>query len=235
MITLSREKMDALRSVLGVPGMPEDLLRQAVTHSSASAEMPALHDYERLEFLGDAVLEMVVTRHLFHQFSDRPEGWMTWMRQVLVSEEALSAVGRDLDLPRYTVLGTGSAREGTAHRDSVIADQVEAILAVIYLAVGLDAADAFIWPRLVPIMERHEEEGDMRDPKSRLQEELQKKGPVQIRYELLSREGKPPREVFVSAVMRNGETLATGQGGSKQISEKEAAKAALQAILKARR
>ena len=235
MITLSQEKLRRLHQKLGVDGLPDALPQRAVTHSSATGEAPGMANYERLEFLGDAVLQMVVTRRLYDQFASKPEGWMTWMRQMLVSEEALSVVGRQLELPSFTVLGVGPARDGAAQRDSIIADQVEAILAVIYLSLGLDAADAFIWPRLVPLMERHEREGDMRDPKSRLQEELQRHGPVKIAYQLLSREGKPPQEVFVSAVTLDGKTLATGQGRSKQASEKEAAKAALQTVLKERR
>ncbi|MGI6315495.1 MAG: ribonuclease III [Christensenellales bacterium] len=225
-MTLSAEALAALRELAEYP-LPEPLLNEAMTHRSAVAEKGG-NSYDRLEFLGDSVLQLITTEALYERYPRKDEGWMTRTRQRLVSQPTLAALGREMGLERWIMADAGALRAGTTRLDSVVCDAVEAFLAVLYLARGLDATREFILPRLEPMF--HSAGRGAPDAKSALQELLQSHGTVQIAYVLLEHTGMPPRETFTVEVRCDGQPLAVGTGSSKKLAEQEAAAAALAEI-----
>ena len=201
----------------------EALLREALTHASCDAG----YSYERLEFLGDAVLELEVSAWLYRQHPDFREGPLSAMRTRLVQEEHLSAWARAQGLGEYLILGKGEENSGGREKDSILCDVVESILGAVYLDGGLDAARAII----LHIVEFRK--GDCTaalDAKSELQEFLQRKPNQNISYRLVRTEGPPHSAVFYMEVLVNGKSLGAGSGKSKKHAEQAAAREALQCL-----
>lgn len=197
------------------------LLRIAMTHTSFANEskVPTRHN-ERLEFLGDSVLSVVVADYLFHH-SSRPEGELTRMRAALVSEEALFRFAAEIDLGSNLRLGHGEELGGGRTRPSVVSDAFEALIAALYLDGGMEVARNFILPFIT--------EGKTADPdyKTKLQELVQEKPGAELRYTVVGQSGPDHDKTFEVEVTLNGKTLATGKGRSKKAAEQQAAKQAL--------
>ncbi|MBR2274935.1 MAG: ribonuclease III, partial [Lachnospiraceae bacterium] len=157
------------------------LLKQALTHSSYANEQKS-PDYERLEFVGDAVLELTVSDHLYHTMEDMREGDMTKLRASLVCEPTLSFCAREIELDRYILLGKGEEQTGGRNRDSIISDVFEAVIGALYLDGGISAAKSFVEQYVLKDMYNKIE---FVDSKSKLQEYTQERG-IDLRYELLS-------------------------------------------------
>lgn len=197
------------------------LLRIALTHTSFANEskVPTTHN-ERLEFLGDSVLSVVVAEHLFRQ-SDRPEGQLTRMRASLVSEEALFQFAQEIELGQYLRLGHGEELGGGRTRPSVVSDAFEAVIAALYLDGGMEAARAFILPFITEGKTAEE------DYKTRLQEVIQQNPEEKLRYEVESETGPDHDKRFLVGVYLNSNRMAQGEGRSKKAAEQRAAKQAL--------
>ncbi len=219
-----------LEAVIGYQFRNITLLQQALTHSSYANERwhDGLKCNERLEFLGDAVLDMVVAEELYHKHTDRLEGDLTRMRADMVCEGALATAARKMGLGEHLLLGHGEEQGGGRERPSILADAAESVIAAAYLDGGMEAAKGIIY-RFVIDQKTHQQAHNG-DYKTALQEQVQKKKDQQIRYELLSQSGPDHAKVFRVAVLINGETMGVGTGSSKKRAEQEAAKAAYQKL-----
>ena len=197
------------------------LLRIAMTHTSFANEskVPSTHN-ERLEFLGDSVLSVVVADYLFHH-SKRPEGELTRMRASLVSEEALFQFAQEIHLGDYLRLGRGEDLGGGRNRPSVVSDAFEALIAALYLDGGMETARNFILPFITEGKTAEE------DYKTRLQEVIQQNPEEKLHYEVESENGPDHDKKFVVAVYLNSNRMAAGEGRSKKAAEQQAAKEAL--------
>jgi len=204
-----------------------DLLCQALTHSSYAAEHEEAISYERLEFLGDAVLELVTTAIIFEAESDAPEGVMTKIRASIVDEGTLAAVARDLGLSEAIRLGKGEKRSGGRERDSILSDVVEAVLGAVFLDGEWEGADRAIRAIWTPIVQARYASSGVMDPRSRLQELLATDGrTVTFSYD---RSGPDHAVVFTAAAFVDGTQIAVGEGSSKKAAAIDAARAALEA------
>ena len=213
--------MQELEEKIGYTFKTPKLLQQALTHSSFT---PDIHkNYERLEFLGDSVLSVVVADYLFHQ-SGRPEGELTRMRASLVSEDALFQFAQEIQLGEYLRLGHGEDLGGGRSRPSVVSDAFEAVIAALYLDGGMEAARNFILPF---ITEGKTAEDDY---KTRLQEVVQQDPSAVLKYEVTGETGPDHNKHFVVAVRFNSDCVARGEGRSKKMAEQHAAREALKLL-----
>jgi ribonuclease-3 len=205
------------------------LLAEALTHPSLGHEAQRYHfDYQRLEFLGDAVLQLAVTEYLFRHFRGEAEGQLTKLRSRLVSREALRMYAATLDLGRYLLMGRGEETSGGRERTSTLADAFEALIGAIYLDGGFDAAKNFILTQTRADLEQLAERPVDVNPKGHLQELLQSISPSSPVYELISQSGPEHEKTFVSQVVWEGIVLGQGSGRSKKQAETAAALEAMQ-------
>lgn len=218
--------MKELEQRIGYQFHDISLLKQALTHSSFTNEQKInkTGDYERLEFLGDAVLELTSSEFLFHEHQDVPEGELTKMRASMVCEPALAFCARDLELGKFIRLGKGEENTGGRERDSIISDVMEAVTGAIYLDGGMEPARQFINSFILSDLE------DKRlfyDSKSNLQELIQGKLKKEFWYELLEESGPEHNKVFKVSVHMEDEVLGEGIGKTKKAAEQQAAYRAL--------
>lgn len=223
-------KPEELQEVLHYTFKNPALLRIALTHTSyANESKVATTHNERLEFLGDSVLSVVVADYLFHQ-SGRPEGELTRMRASLVSEDALFQFAQEIQLGEYLRLGHGEDLGGGRSRPSVVSDAFEAVIAALYLDGGMEAARALIHRVLLDKEQEEAVEERRRDYKTELQELVQRRSNQTLHYEMIGATGPDHAKLFTCAVLLNGQTAGTGTGKSKKEAEQAAARAALQAL-----
>lgn len=216
--------MQNLMKALGYQFRNPALLQRALTHPSMGAE-----DNQRLEFLGDAVLQFVMSEILYATHPKDREGQLTHLRALLVCEAALSQVARTLHVGEALRMDKGEALTGGRDKPSVLCDAMEAILAAVYLDGGMDAARAIVqrhWPRPEDVHR------PMQDSKGALQEHLQKDGGDAPTYQILAQDGPPHDRTFRAAVYRYGVELAQGSGKTKKQAEQAAALAALEQLKK---
>lgn len=208
----------------------DELLKTAVTHSSYANENrgEGTACNERLEFLGDAVLGLLVAQYLYGRFPDMPEGKMTRLRSELVCEKNLSRVAEELHLGENLRLGKGEEKNGGGSRPSILADAVEAILAAIYLDGGKAEAETFVSRFIInPFEAGGQYEGDY---KTELQELIQRQSGQTLTYELVKSSGPDHDKVFTVQALLNGCVISTGSGHSKKDAEQAAAEKALEAL-----
>ena len=206
------------------------LLQNALTHSSYANERwhNSLLSNERLEFLGDSILGMVVAEYLYKQFPDRPEGELTKMRADMVCESSLAAIAETIGLGKHLLLGHGEDRLGGRNRASILADAVESVIAASYLDGGMVAAEGFIRRFVltnVPIKRMQNT-----DYKTTLQELVQQKKHQNLSYVLIGESGPDHDKVFCVDVLLNEKCVGTGTGSSKKRAEQAAAQSALKAL-----
>ncbi len=220
-------KFQNLSQKIGYEFKDISYLERALTHSSSLPEGLGKISYERLEYLGDAVLELLVTRLLFLSYSKANEGQMTRIRAAVVSETPLSEIADSLELGQYLILSHGMDKSGGRKLPSILSDVVEAIIGAVYLDGGIENAEKFIMPYILPKIEVAYKQGFKRDYKTRLQEYLQRDGNIAIRYKTEADDGPPHDKSFYTTVYADGESLGTGVGKSKKSSQQQAAKDAL--------
>src|SRR6266481_2960375 len=205
------------------------LLAEALTHPSLSHETQRYHfDNQRLEFLGDAVLQLVITEYLFRRFGSEAEGQLTKLRSRLVSREALKTHALALDLGRYLMMGRGEEASGGRARTSTLADAFEALIGAIYLDSDLATTRTFILAQARDELAQIAEEPVDINPKGQLQELLQSISPVSPIYETVSQSGPEHEKTFVVQVVWGGTVLGKGTGRSKKQAETAAALEALE-------
>ena len=206
------------------------LLQNALTHSSYANERwhNSLLSNERLEFLGDSILGMVVAEHLYKQFPDRPEGELTKMRADMVCESSLALIADKIGLGQHLLLGHGEDRLGGRNRASILADAVESVIAASFLDGGMAAAEGFIRSFVltnVPVKRMQNT-----DYKTTLQELVQQKKNQVLTYVLTGESGPDHDKVFCVNVLLNDQCVGSGTGSSKKRAEQAAAQSALQAL-----
>ncbi len=221
-----------LETAIGYRFQNITLLNNALTHSSYANEYwhDSLKSNERIEFLGDSILGMVVAEYLYKNFPDRPEGELTRMRADMVCELALAAVANRVELGQHLLLGHGEEQNGGRYRASILADAVESVIAAIFLDGGIAAAKAFIEKFVlcdVPETKMHNV-----DYKTALQELVQQKKNQVLTYALVGESGPDHDKRFTVAVSINGEVAGQGEGSSKKRAEQEAARAAIEKLSK---
>ena len=207
----------------------EYLLTRALTHRSYLNEnREVLEDNQRLEFLGDAILDYIVAEWLYQHFPEKKEGFLTKLRSALVHTEQLAFFARKIDLGSVILLGKGEEQAGGRDRTAILCDAFEALIAAIYLGTDLETVKGFFFPlmenEIGTILQNHAEE----DPKSVLQEWAQAQGYASPEYVLERESGPDHDKLFEVTVSVNGKELGYGSGSSKQLAEKAAATDAMQ-------
>ena len=221
-----------LEAALGYRFRNVTLLQNALTHSSYANERwhNSLLSNERLEFLGDSILGMVVAEYLYRNFPDRPEGELTRMRADMVCETSLAAIAGRLDLGKHLLLGHGEERFGGRTRASILADAVESVIAASFLDGGMAAAEGIITRFVlcdVPVSKLHNA-----DYKTALQELVQQKKNQVLCYRLIGESGPDHDKEFTAQVLLNDQVIGQGIGSSKKRAEQDAARVALEALQK---
>ena len=219
-----------LEAAIGYKFRDISLLQNALAHSSYANERwhNSLMSNERLEFLGDSILGMVVAEYLYRSFPDRPEGELTRMRADMVCEKTLAAVAGRIDLGRHLLLGNGEEQGGGRTRNSILADAVESVIAASFLDGGMEAARQFIQKFIlveVPVKKLHNV-----DYKTSLQELVQQKKNQVLSYTLVGESGPDHDKRFEVEVRLNGGVVGLGSGSSKKRAEQDAARAAIEAL-----
>lgn len=223
--------LEKLEKKIGYIFRDSTLLRQAMTHSSYANEQKILkqQNYERLEFLGDAVLELVSSESLFRMQPEMPEGKMTKMRSSCVCEQALAFCARDIELAKYMRLGKGEEATGGRERDSIIADMCEALIGAIYIDGGFTNAKEFVSKFILEDMENKQL---FYDSKTILQEIIQADSKDSLIYDLVKEDGPDHDKLFLVDARLGGEKIGTGQGRTKKAAEQQAAYSAILNIKK---
>ncbi|PKB81653.1 MAG: ribonuclease III [SAR202 cluster bacterium Io17-Chloro-G9] len=226
--------VERLETVLGLEFRDSRLLRQALVHRSYLNEQDGPPggsndgSYERMEFLGDAVLELMVSTELYRRFPDMDEGELTKSRASLVCRETLAQVARRLQLGEFLLVGKGEEATGGRYRDSILASAFEAVVAAVYLDLGYPEATRFLNQVMSSELDQVVLEGQPpENPKSNLQEYVQGLGRAAPHYRLVSSDGPDHSPVFTVEVLVEDEVVGTGRGGRKADAERTAAKDAM--------
>lgn len=216
-----QEEIKELERKIGYEFKKKSLIMEALTHSSFSNEQKInqFRNYERLEFLGDAVLELLSSRFFFENYPDMSEGQMTRLRSSMVCEPALAFCARDISLGDYILLGKGEEATGGRKRDSIISDVMEAMIGAIYLDGGIEEADRFVKKYVLSDLE---DKQLFYDSKTILQEIVQKEGRT-LSYQLVSESGPDHDKIFVVEAVIDGKMIGKGQGRNKKTAEQQAA------------
>jgi len=206
------------------------IIEEALTHRSWVNEHPGIRDNnERLEFLGDAILEFIVSKELFLQFPNKKEGFLTSLRANLVNTVSLSQTARDLGLGKELFLSKGEEETGGRENPSLLADTVEAIIGALFIDQGLEKAEEFIKTNILSKTQDMIRQ-PLKDAKSRLQEKVQSKGLPAPKYNVVKESGPDHQKTFVVRVAVNGKYIAEGSGKSKSEAEQKAAQEALKLL-----
>ena len=224
---------EELEPALGLEFRDQGLLRQALTHRSWVNETGGddVDSYERLEFLGDVVLRLIVSEELYHRLPDTDEGGLTRRLGVTVSQQTLAAVARRLDVEPYVLVGRGVRSSGDRHGDGVLGDVMESLIAAVYLDAGYDATRRFVLSVLsVEIEATCRTDWRPDNPKAELQELLQAQGKPTPVYQVVDASGPAHQPQFTVQVEADGKSIGVGSGRSKSSAETEAARSALAAL-----
>ncbi len=224
------EGFESFEKGIGLQFKSPELLRQAFTHRSYLNEHreEEVEHNERLEFLGDAVLELVVTHYLYVQYPERPEGDLTAFRAALVNAVTLANVAAEIGMNDHLLLSRGEAKDTGRARSILLANAIEALIGAIYLDQGYDAAEKFIERHLFPKMDEIMKNKLWRDPKSTLQEKVQDVEGATPYYSVIKESGPDHDKQFIVGVYVKDMLLAQGGGKSKQEAEQDAARNALE-------
>jgi len=216
-----QESLKELEEKIGYVFKKKELLKQALTHSSFSNEQKInkFENYERLEFLGDAVLELLSSQFFFENYREMSEGEMTRLRSSMVCEPALAFCARDISLGQYILLGKGEESTGGRKRDSITSDVMEAVIGAIYLDGGFEQADQFVKKYILSDLE---DKQLFYDSKTILQEKVQKLGKSLV-YVIVDESGPEHNKMFTVEARVDGKTLGKGQGRNRKSAEQKAA------------
>jgi len=219
-----------LEKKLGFDFNDKNILKQAFTHRSYLNENPdfKLEHNERLEFLGDAVMELIVTDHLYRDYPEKTEGDLTNWRAALVNAKMLTSVAEELGYNDFLLLSKGESKEMGKARAYILANTFEALLGALYLDSGYQACDEFLKKYLLPNLAVIIKEGSYKDSKSKFQEKAQEKVSITPNYKVVKESGPDHDKIFVVGVFLNDELIAEGEGSSKQEAEEAVAKKALE-------
>ena len=225
--------LSQLEEILGYQFNDESLLAEAVTHPSRGHELHRkIRDNQRLEFLGDAVLQLVLTKKLFYQFENFDEGELTHLRAAVVNRHALENMALTFNLGEFLVLGHGESKNHGRVKSSNLADAMEAVIGAIFLDSNFETVADWLEPVLHTFVEERKNKAEMFNPKGVLQERLQANGKASPEYILDHEEGPDHAKIYQISVRANGVTLGYGTGNSKKSAETAAAADALEKMKK---
>ena len=220
------DKLKRLERKIGHTFVDGDLLKRAITHRSAGSR----HN-ERLEFLGDSILSLVIAEALYHRFPDVSEGDMSRMRATLVREKTLAELAREFDLGEYLILGPGELKSGGFRRESILADTVEALIGAIFLDVGIEQIRTLLLQWYASRLDEIRPGADQKDPKTRLQELLQGKRKPLPSYAVVKVKGEAHNQEFtVQCEIEGLDVTVVGVGSSRRKAEQAAAEKALEQL-----
>ncbi len=228
---IRNKQLEKLQKILRIKFKNRSLLLRALTHRSFVNESGKnIKDNERLEYLGDSVLGLVVNEYLFKHFEDYREGKLAKIKSAIVSEASLSKIAAGIPLGGFIFMGKGEERSGGRDRLSILANTLEAIIGAFYLDSGLKSCRKFVLSLIKDDIESVNSLTYLRDPKTTLQEYVQKKYKERPLYEVIEEKGPDHRKEFTVKLVINGKEISTGQGTSKRIAETNAARVSLKKI-----
>ena len=216
----------AFQEKIGIHFKNEEILERALTHTSYAYEH-TIESNEKLEFLGDAILEFVISDFLYKNYNNLSEGEMTKVRAGCVCEESLYKLAIKHNFSDFLNLGKSEIVSNGTKRPTILADSVEAVIAAMYLDAGLEKTKEFILKNLSEIVENASKNVGQKDYKTVLQEKLQENGDINIEYKTIKEEGPDHDKKFTVELVVNGKPLTTGEGASKKLAEMQAGKKAL--------
>ena len=224
-----KELQTVLKNRFEIEFADQDLLETAFTHTSYANEhrLLKISHNERLEFLGDAVLQLLISEYLYKKYPKKPEGDLSKLRAMIVREESLAGFARDCQFDEFIKLGKGEEKSGGRHRDTILGDAFEAFLGALLLDKDVATVKNFIYTVMIPKVETGDFEM-ITDYKTHLQELLQVNGDVDICYQVTSETGPAHDKIFEVEVLVEGTSIGKGQGRSKKLAEQEAAKNAVE-------
>lgn len=208
----------------------QNILITALTHRSSLNDPNIKESYERLEFLGDAILEMLISSFLFNKYPDKMEGYLTAARSAIVRTETLSQIAKTFNLGSHIRISKGEESTGGRNNPSTLEDVTESLIGAIYIDGGLEAASDFFNRFIVPQADQIVDENKLKDAKSSLQEIVQARGLTTPLYQIIKEMGPDHDKTFKTAVIVDGRQIATGIGKSKQEAEQKAAQKAIELI-----
>ena len=220
---------EKLEKSIGYTFKDKELLKKALTHTSYAYEKH-IESNEKLEFLGDSILEYISSKYIYTNYSKLREGEMTKVRAEVVCENSLYNVAKSHDFSDFILIGKSEANSGGKYKPAILADSIEATIAAIYFDGGLEQAEKFIIENLKDAIEKSTKHVGMKDFKTVLQEKLQENGDVCIRYTVIKETGPDHDKTFTVKVELNGKELATGEGKTKKHAEMNAAEKALKRL-----
>lgn len=224
-------KLEELEQNIGYTFKNKELLKKALTHTSYAYENH-IESNEKLEFLGDSILEFISSKYLYEKYPSLKEGEMTKVRADIVCEKSLYKIAKKHNFSDFLYLGKSERTSNKEARPAIMADSVEAVIAAIYFDSSLEKAEEFIIENLKESAEIASKNVGQKDYKTVLQEILQKNGEVKIEYTIVNEEGPDHDKIFTAQVMCEGKYLATGKGKTKKAAEMEAASIAIEDIKK---
>ncbi|MCL1936089.1 MAG: ribonuclease III [Defluviitaleaceae bacterium] len=227
---MNSKQIDNIENIINYKFKDKQLLSQTFTHSSYiyENEMHSLSDNERLEFLGDAVLQIVISRYLYDTYKSLDEGELTKLRASIVCEPSLAIICRNLNLGNFIAFGKGEEKTDGKNKDSNLADLYEAIIGAIYLDGSIEESKKFIDVTLIPYIDKIKQDVRNKDYKTELQELLQKTSKNFAKYVIIEQSGPDHDKTFTVEVLHGEKVLGKGIGKSKKDAEQNAAKVALE-------
>ena len=224
-----KELQTVLKNRFAIEFADQNLLETAFTHTSYANEhrLLKISHNERLEFLGDAVLQLLISEYLYKKYPKKPEGDLSKLRAMIVREESLAGFARDCQFDEFIKLGKGEEKSGGRHRDTILGDAFEAFLGALLLDKDVATVKNFIYTVMIPKVETGDFEM-ITDYKTHLQELLQVNGDVDICYQVTSETGPAHDKIFEVEVLVEGTSIGKGKGRSKKLAEQEAAKNAVE-------
>jgi ribonuclease-3 len=222
-------ELGKLEKKLGLSFKDEDLLTEALTHRSYLNEFPdwRLPHNERLEYLGDAVLELIVSEELFQKFPKYPEGQLTVLRAALVNYQTMAKIAEEVGLEDFILMSRGERKDTGKAREVILANAIEAVIGAMYLDQGLEKTRSFVKKFVMVHLDEVLKTRSYRDAKSELQEKIQETMRLTPNYKMIEESGPAHRRVFKMGVYFGDKLITEGEGASKQEAELEAAKNAL--------
>ncbi|WP_058486327.1 ribonuclease III [Defluviitalea phaphyphila] len=225
MKNIKDEKISKFEKIIGYTFKNKNLIIEALTHSSYANENRKYNipNNERLEFLGDAILELIISDFIFHKYPNMPEGELTKLRASIVCEASLANIATKMNYGDFLYLGKGEELSGGRRRTSILADAFEAVLGAIYLDGKMESAVNFINKVLIPSIETIKDNNMYMDYKTLLQEKIQKTSSIPVDYHIVNEKGPDHDKLFFVEVRHEGITLGKGEGKSKKEAEQNAA------------
>lgn len=224
------QNLTKLQDLIGYQFKNPSLLATALTHRSCLNEPDVKESNERLEFLGDAVLELVITNFLYHQRPADPEGILTAARSAVVKTQSLSTIAKTINLGEYLKMSRGEAASGGRENPSLLEDAFESLVGAIYEDGGLESASTFLYKYIIPFAKEILTTNQLKDAKSLLQEKVQSMGYNSPTYKVISEKGPDHNKIFQVEVVVNNQPKGVGTGKSKQEAEQQAAQVTLKLL-----